>query len=217
MKHRLHRLVLTTLAAAALPLAALVATRVLGQVPVDRMTRDVAAIAGLHPLAGFLSTLGILLWWGSAAIQGHTASVLRAAGHEGDAGFFAYSSALSAYLALDDQFQIHEHLAPQYLGLPERAVYGLLALAVLVYLARYRHQFRSVDGRLLALALAGLSASVIVDVGLDRWLWQLQDWVFLVEDGLKWLGVCFWAAYAVVRCHDALRAPLIAPPPVPYG
>lgn len=195
--------------AAVLPLLAMVLARLSSGVPIDRMTRDVAALAGVHPLTGFLSSLGILLWWASAAVYLHTAAVVRRVGTvaaDPGAGFLTWSGLLSAYLALDDLFQIHEHLAPEYLGVPERGVYAVLGLATAAYLWRYRRLLRVGEGRLLWLALAGLAASVAVDALLERWLWRLGDWLYLLEDGTKWLGICCWAAFCAATCAGRLRA-----------
>jgi hypothetical protein len=37
-------------------------------IDISVLTRDLAAIAGVNPLSGFLSSLGILLWWTSASV-----------------------------------------------------------------------------------------------------------------------------------------------------
>lgn len=206
---RTRQLYLAIAAAAALPVLALISARLFGQVPIVRMTRDVAALAGVHPLTGFLSSLGILLWWASAAIYLHTAAVVRRVGTvatDPSAGFLTSSGLLSAYLALDDLFQIHEHLAPEYLGVPERGVYAVLGLATGAYLWHYRRLLREGECRLLWLALAGLAVSVAVDALLERWLWRLGDWLYLLEDGTKWLGICCWAAFCAATCAGRLRA-----------
>jgi len=43
-------------------LVVVVAVNLVNQVNPGNMTRDMAAIAGIHPLSGILSNLGILLW-----------------------------------------------------------------------------------------------------------------------------------------------------------
>lgn len=170
------------------------------------MTRDVAAIAGIHPLSGILSSVGILFWWTSATIWFFAAFLRRVFQGTSGVGFLIYSGLLSAYLGLDDLFQFHEYLAPTYLEVSEGAVYGLLVFATAFYLWRYRRSFQRPDGVLLLIALAFLSGSVVVDVALEPWLWRLKDWTLFIEDGLKWLGICFWTAFCVVRCTRDLRS-----------
>lgn len=203
-----QRICLIVLGVAAIPLAGLVVARLGFHILMPDMTRDVSAIAHLPPLAGFLSTLGILLWWTSASIYFFAACLLRNKVPGDVYGFLIYSGSLSGYLGLDDQFQIHEQLAPQYLMLPELGVYALLGLATAVYLWRYRRLLFSVEALLLALALIFLAASVAVDAVLAPWLWRLKDWEFFVEDGSKWLGICFWAAFCILRCTNYLKLSL---------
>ena len=49
-------------------LVAMVVVRVLFKVSMAAMTRDVTAIANIHPFSGILSNLGILLWCAAASI-----------------------------------------------------------------------------------------------------------------------------------------------------
>ena len=41
------------------------------------LTRDIAVVAGVHPLTGMVSNIGILLWCAAAAICLFSSSVLR--------------------------------------------------------------------------------------------------------------------------------------------
>lgn len=213
----LRRVILATIGTAAVPLLGIAVARILLHIKIPDMTRDVAAIAGIHPLSGILSSLGILFWWTSATVWLFAAFLRRV--HQGAAGvgFLVYSGLLSAYLGLDDLFQFHEYLAPTYLKVSERAVYGLLAVATAFYLWRYRRPLQRPDGVLLLLALASLSSSVVVDAALEPWLWRLKDWTYFVEDALKWLGICFWTAFCVVRCTSDLRSilPIESGEPLP--
>lgn len=192
-----YRLIFSAGIAASIPLLAAAAASRLLQAPIGHLTRDIAAVANVHPLTGFLSSLGILLWAASATVWLFAAYVQRARQPNRSPGFLVFPGLLSAYLALDDLFELHELVAPRYLGVPEEAIYALLGAALGVYLWRYRERLRERHGELLLLALAALAASVAVDAGLDAWLWRLGEWVLLVEDGFKWLGICFWTEFAV--------------------
>jgi hypothetical protein len=193
-----YRLILATGIAASIPLLAVAAASRLLQVPIGHMTRDIAAVANVHPLTGVLSSLGIVLWAASATVWLFAAYVQRARQPNESSGLLVLPGLLSAYLAIDDLFEFHELIAPRYLGVPEEVTYALLGAAVGVYLWRYRERLRERHGELLLLALASLAASVGVDAGLDVWLWRLGEWVLLIEDGFKWLGICFWTEFAVV-------------------
>lgn len=200
-----HR-ILVIAGAAIIPLVGIVIASMFPHITIPEMTRDVTAIAGIHPFSGVLSSLGILFWWTSATVWLFTASLRRVGQETNDLGFLAYFGFLSAYLGLDDLFQFHEYLVPAYLKVPERAAYGLLALAIALVSWRYRHHLHRPDGVLLLLALAFLSGSVVVDAASAPWPWHLIDWAYFVEDGLKWLGVCFWTAFCLVRCAADLNS-----------
>ena len=202
----LKRVILTTAVAAAVPLLGVAIAGSVFHISVPTMTRDVSALAKIHPLTGVLSSLGILFWWTSATIYLFTAFLQRERKEATEIGFLIYSGLLSIYLGFDDLFLIHEYLAPIYLKIPERAVYLLIAFATLVYLVRYGRLLRRPDGVLLLCALACLSGSVAIDAVFAPWLKVMGGWDVFIEDGLKWLGICFWTAFCIVRSSAILRS-----------
>jgi hypothetical protein len=198
------RPVLVVIGVAFLPLAAIsAAARMLG-VDVMYLTRDTAAIAGIHPLAGILSNAGILLWWASAAIWFFTAAFHRRMKSDDPFLFSLCSGLASAYLALDDLLQIHEFLAPTYLRVPEEGVYGALAMGAVVYAWRFRQFLLRADACLLLLAGFLLAGSVGIDAVLEPWLWRLGNWTGLLEDGLKWMGIICWLSFCLLRCFTEI-------------
>jgi hypothetical protein len=177
-------------------------------VPVSMMTRDIAALGHLHPLAGVLSNLGILLWAATAAICLFVAMTERGRLSAPVVRCLLFAGLLSAWLTLDDCFQIHEDLSPNYLGVSERYVYLSLALAMVIHLWTSRAVILRSRWSLLALAFAFLGASAMLDTLLLRWVQRLGEWEFFFEDGSKWLGIVCWNAYHVQACamRDALDA-----------
>lgn len=200
-----YRLVARTLVPALAPLLVMAYLHERKGIDIENMTRDVAAIGHLHPLSGFLSSLGVLLWWSSACIWLFCARLHRAVGITEAAKFALCSGLLSSYLAIDDLFQFHESLAPGYLAVSENVIQGLLALAIASYLWRFRNQLARPDGALLVFACAMLSLSVIGDHLLGRWVSALGDWTSMLEDGLKWVGIACWCAFCVSRCHSDIQ------------
>jgi hypothetical protein len=190
-----------------LPLVVIVGVTLHSGIRISDMTRDVTAIAAIHPLTGALSNLGILVWWTSASIWFFAAALHHALQSREVFRFALSSGLLSAYLAIDDLFLIHETLVPGYLGLSERVVYGVLAFAVAVYLLLFRRLILRADGLLLLLAFAFLAASVVVDAAPQRWLPRMGEWKYFIEDGMKWLGIAGWCGFSIVRCRaDVLAA-----------
>ena len=171
-------------------------------VSVPLMTVDVASITRVHPLSGFLSSLGILLLGASTAIWYFSA--VTVAGHDATSHaaprLMLLGAAVSGYMTLDDLFQVHEYIAPRHLGVPDEAVLGLLGVALLTFLSMaWRSPDRTGLFWLLA-ALGWMGVSVLFDVT-SRWLWRLGEWQYFFEDGAKWVGLCCWLKYTVVYCH----------------
>jgi hypothetical protein len=108
-------------------------------------------------------------------------------------------------LLADDWLLLHEHGFPVYLGVPENLVYGMYALALLVYLVRFRARLLAGEWLLLLLAFGWFGLSLAVD--------RLDGVVdvpalYLWEDGAKLLGIVSWLLF-----HGRLAHAVIAPRP----
>ncbi len=192
---------------AAIPLFVVAAMFIFQDVQISLMTRDPTGIAGIHPLSGFLSSLGVLLWWTAASVWLFCALMHRISGDAPRARFALASGALSMYLGLDDLFQLHERIAPNHLGVPERWVLAAIVLSATLYLWHFRHEIRRAQCGLLVAAVVFLAASVAFDGVLASWAWRVKGWSYFLEDGSKWVGICFWCGFAVTRCRaDMLEA-----------
>lgn len=184
---------------AGLVLALVAVAAAIADVRIPDMTRDVAALAKLHPLAGLLSNLGLILWSATAAVCLFAAAASRPQ-HARRSRFLLFGGLLSAYLLLDDFFQVHEVIAPQYLGIRERYVYLALAASLLAYLLTFRDVIVATHWPALLLALGFFAASAGSDAAVALLLpprTATPDWQFFVEDGAKWLGICSWCHYFV--------------------
>jgi hypothetical protein len=203
-----RRPVVLTLALGGVVLVAVAAVSLVTGTPIPRITQDVAAIAHVHPLAGALSSVGILLWWTSASVWLLAAFVERSRARLDDYRFALSTGLLSAYLALDDLFQFHEDLAGRVFGVEDPVIFAALGVVVAYYLISFRAQIARSEAMLFALAMFFLAMSVAVDAGHIHWLGQrLGHWMYMLEDGPKWMGIACWCAYALRRCHESLAAP----------
>lgn len=191
---------------AALPLMAVFAGAALLQVPVPMMTRDIAGVVNVHPLTGFLSALGVIMWFSAAAIWLFTSVVMHARGE--DVRFHLYSSCLTGYLGFDDQFEFHEVIAPEVFHIPEGAVMTGIMVAALAYAWAWRSRIFTRQGALLGASLGCLAASMASDTVLEKVIHaSVGQWSYFVEDALKWIGICFWVAFCAVQCaRDILRS-----------
>jgi hypothetical protein len=184
-------------------LAAMVVVSVVYQVSMSDMTSDVATIANIHPLSGFLSNLGILAWCATASICAFAAMTLRTVGSRDDFRFLFSSAFLSAYLLLDDCFQVHQ-MASWYSGLSDNLFYLALGIAVSAYLIAFRRVIVRTSYLVLAVAVGFLACSVVIDAFLVPYLRRYGHWMYLFEDGAKWLGIASWCSYYVHTSHQLL-------------
>jgi len=164
------------------------------------MTRDIAAIANLHPLAGFLSNFGMIVWSISAAIIFFTLKLLKEYLQLNERRFLKHFGVLTAYMGLDDFFQLHEVIGPEYLHVPEKLMLlGLIIFAMFVCI-KYRKILIGEHVMVFILALLLLGGSVIYD---NLWFEPpFGHWNFLFEDAMKWLGICAWCGYSILKCKS---------------
>lgn len=163
-------------------------------------TRDAANVAGIHPFTGALSNLGISIWVGSAFMWFLAASLHHSYEDHRKKKLSTAFGILSLYLGLDDMLQIHEHIAPGYLFIREESVYLLIGTAAALIFYAFRKELKHPSSLLLLTSLLFLSASVASDQALEPYLYE-NDWYYLIEDGLKWLGIFTWGAYSGSRCY----------------
>jgi len=175
-----------------------------GHVPVSNMTRDMAAIANVHPLTGVVSNVGILLWCAAAAICLFSSSLLRKQGARAEAGFLWWAGLMTTGLLVDDFFMFHEYLAPVHFHLNEKLVHASYFTVTAIYLLRHRRLILETNYRLLAAALVLFAGSTLIDVADGLGWWRLA------EDGCKLLGISSWFAYhAGMARHWLVEAPVL--------
>lgn len=165
-------------------------------VDIGYLTKDVFVTARIPSFIGILSNLGSLGWFSSGLLA---AFALRA-GHSQQEGqpkkFLMYAGLLSAWLFIDDFFMFHDFWLDVLVGgkgyeTAYFAVLGLAAAALNFVFWDVISKFRPEVYLTAALMLAG---SLIADVFEER-LESLGSIHYLLEDGLKWTGICFWASY----------------------
>jgi preprotein translocase subunit SecG len=169
-------------------------------IPIGNLTRDPTSILFAPLYTGFLSQIGNLLWFASAAICLFTANFLS---YQPDnlkiKRFFIVSGFLTLVLAFDDLFLLHEEFFPFFLGIPEEAVFASYALFVFFYLFKFYSTILKTDYILMGIALIFFGISITLDLlnpkGIDP---------FLFEDGAKTIGIVSWLAYFFRCATDAL-------------
>ena len=186
------------LAITVLFLGAVVFGRLVGGIRIDQLTRDPASLTHSSVYTGFLSTIGLLFWAAAAAICILGAALITSSGlHSRVARFLQASGVLTLLLLLDDAFLMHERVLPRYAGVPQRLVYLVYALLLLVYLVRFRDVIFETEYFLMGLALLLFGVSIASDL----------VWDSPLEDGSKFAGIVTWAVYFGRVVASSVRLP----------
>jgi hypothetical protein len=182
---------------------------------------DVYELTGSR-LAGLLTFVGVFLLVATASICLFASKMIRAVPESSRwGGFLLGASLLTAVLAIDDYLGIHELPGEVLLAAvdiqPERvvqnafevAIIGIWGLLLAFLFWRYRSTIASSEWTLLTIAAALLLASLALDIAPHSWLATAfgvgLDVQSLVEDGLKLVGIAFYATYFVRASAQAMR------------
>jgi hypothetical protein len=180
---------------AALLVLAVVAGRTMG-VTVGFLTDD--PLRDRNPFTGALSNLGVVLWSATAGLCFLTGSVSQGKRTgSGPAAFFFWSGVFSVALMLDDLFQIHEIVGPEWLHLPQRGFFLAYMAITAAYLWWFRRILLQSDYLLLALAGGFFAVSIAVDL-LPIMLPAVEipeGAKELLEDGSKFVGIVLWLVF----------------------
>jgi hypothetical protein len=185
-------------------LALVIATVVLGSLAgLERWQLFVDPAEELQSvLVGAFSNLGVLLWWTTVVVTGFTWLLLRRDGKSSDVKKMLGATALlSAYLAMDDLFLLHDYVFPESLHVPEGLVMGATLLAAAAFFWRFRDVFlRSSDRLVLLVALLFLCASLAVDASPGEF------GKGTLEDAFKFVGIATWLTYFATVSASLLQA-----------
>ena len=185
-------------------------------IPISRFVRDPMAIKTGHPLIGALSNICAILWSFAAAICWFTYLLLKK-NHQPRSfiGFIFWGGVISSVLLVDDFFMLHEMLE-KYLKINE--IIPLLSYGFLLvfYLIKYWRIILTTDYIYLALTFFFLAITFLT----DRLPYDLFSWLYMLEDGAKFLGIISWLGYQFSVCYKGLAstaAASAAPNPSPRG
>lgn len=182
-----------------------------GQEPlmIQRLTVDVAALAGMPPYAGLISNLGVALWLVTGWVLLFTSSLTTSNRRQ-----WLWPGLLSLLLGMDDGLMLHEEVLPKLLHLDDRVVQPALYIVYLALLSLgLRRLKRTPDLVILGAALGCLAASMALDLAKESDLLGPRHilhtdaaFAMWLEDGFKWLGIVAWAGYWQTQAWWQLRA-----------
>lgn len=158
-------------------------------IAVSSLTRDMAAIAQVHPLTGVVSNVAVLLWCATAVICLFSSSLLRRQGLSAEARFLLWAGLMTVVLLVDDLFMIHEYIAPVHFHVNEKVVLVAHMCGASAFLLSHRRLILAADFKLLAAAMVLFTGSMLVDFADGTGWWNLA------EDGFKVLGITSWLGY----------------------
>ena len=108
---------------------------------------------------------------------------------------------MTVVLLLDDLFLFHEEVFPEYLHIPQKAVFAGYGIIILLYLISFRASILDTEFLILLFAFGFFGLSIIVDEILRSMIPQQH----LFEDGAKLLGIVSWFAYFARVCVKQIK------------
>lgn len=181
------------------------------RVPIYHLMGDPAKISDSPFYLGMVTKFGILLWCATAAICLFTSLYLKPLNlslkHQ---RFLLVAGVITTILMLDDSFQLHEEVLPNYLGISEKIVYLAYAIMVALYLMRfYKIILNSRYVVFLGFAFVCFALSILLDMRaiidlVDIGLIYDRDRA-LLENGFKLFGIVSWFTYFSLTCKEQLE------------
>ena len=165
-------------------------------VPVEKLTRDPAAVNNYHPFIGIISNIGILIWCSSASICLFFAFFIKRENIE-YYQFLLNAGILTSLLLLDDLFMFHDYIFPESLGISEKSIYVIYMLYILIFLLKFNGLILKSNYILFITGLFFFASSIAIDQ-----LIQPIKITYFFEDGCKFLGIAAWASYFIRFCFS---------------
>jgi hypothetical protein len=167
-------------------------------IPMAKLTLDAATIPGHSHFRGAISNFGLMIWSsaGTAVLLGAVCAHLRPEASRSWRRFLAATGIGVLYLGIDDAWLFHEDVAIDYFGIDEKIVYLLYALVLVTWTVRFLRQIQRTDIVVLAVAVASLSTSVVMDA-----LTELNE-----EEYFKYAGLVCLLVWCVRTAVDEVAA-----------
>lgn len=168
------------------------------------LTGDVFLITKAPPVVGLLSNLGAFAWLAALVVLAFTISILPRQGEHPALSFLVSAALLTLVLFVDDFFMFHDFWLRRWAEKMDAAYYAALAMATLIHLFAFRNNILASRYGLLLVALVFFALSVAMDLFQEQGTALVGHWQYLIEDGIKWAGICFWCAYHWSVCSAVL-------------
>jgi len=161
------------------------------EIPLESFTKDPTALMNGPFYLGFFSNVGIMIWTGAAMINFFVAYRIKDDSKQRhNFLFILFSAFITLMMTLDDLFQLHEFVFPNYFSISDNAVYLTYMNIFLLYFIYFRKRLLESEFAILGLAFFFLGLSTIIDV-LPL---PIPKDTFL-EDAIKLFGIVTWFIY----------------------
>jgi hypothetical protein len=156
------------------------------------LSRDYNGVYHLEPYVGMLSSLGIFIWCGSVTLCWFAWYFIKIRNpNSGRKNFFLVSGFITSIIAIDDLFQFHEIIIPDYFGIPEVTFYVTYILTLIFFNIKYINTLMNRHFSLMIISYFLLAFSIIFDMVFE----DVVPFGTFIEDGLKFMGIAFWSAF----------------------
>lgn len=170
------------------------------EIPLDNFTQDPNAQFEAPFYIGFFSNIGIMLWSAAFTICFYGAWRINRKMDKRGQEFLIFSGLITLLMTMDDLFQLHELVFPQYLSISENMVYLTYLNIYMIYFIRFRKQLLNSDFIVLGIAFFFLGLSTVIDI-LPL---PIEKDTFL-EDAIKLLGAITWLIYFVRTADEVVE------------
>lgn len=180
------------------------------------LVADPNEVGQVAPYTGLVSTIGILFLCGTVSVCLFSTYLIDTMNFQNRkwSMFFKYSGYFILLLLVDDLWQIHENI-PNLLFLDQRnvssnnksiqnsleaVIFGVYGAIFAIYLIRFKKLIYQTEFLILALALGFFGLSTTIDIFLES-----ISGHFILEEGLKLLGIVSLLTYYTRVCYQKLR------------
>ena len=185
-------------------LAVVLVLKVVGGIPFSQLTRDPISLAGLNPISGIVSNVGVLMWCVATTVNFFSAALLSKRDEQKTVNFLIVSGVLSFILMIDDFFVLHESLR-DYFGIPENIIYVFYVMYLIFYFIKFNALILNKGIAMLLLAFGFLGGSATLDMFQKLIRYEIPAY-FFVEDGLKLIGIASWMGYFVATSFTHIKS-----------
>lgn len=175
------------------------------EIPFANLTANPISLLDLPFYQGILQRIGVILWGGTVLITLFSFSILKSSENLKDIKkFLLYSGIFFGYFLMDELLLIHNFILPKVFNIHQLIVLIVYVILTVLFLYKFRNFIKKNNISLFAIAVTFLGLSVLVDI-LSYLNVVRFSFRYLLDDGLKFLGIANLFIYYLIYCRFALR------------